>query len=302
MTWAIGVIFAILVVGTIIIETMRLMRPDRDYTSLRLRIKSWWIMAVVFMVAILLNRVISVIFFAFVSFLTLKEYFTLIPTRRVDRTLLFWTYLAVPVQYLWVGLESYGMFLIFIPVYMFLFLPIHMVVTGDPKGFLRAAGTLHWGLMTTVFSLSHAAFLLILPPGDRPAGAGLLLFLVFLTQFNDVSQFIWGKLLGRRKVVPMVSPGKTWGGLLGGVMTTIILSLVIAPYLTPMGSLGAFFAGIIIGVAGFFGDVTISSLKRDLGIKDTGGMIPGHGGVLDRVDSLVYTAPLFFHFVKYFYY
>ena len=119
------------------------------------------------------------------------------------------------------------------------------------------------------------------------------------TSLTDVSG---GKALGRRKIVARISPGKTWWGVVGGVLSTTVMSMLIAPHLTPMGNTGAFFAGVIIGVAGFFGDVTISSLKRDLHIKDTGRYIPGHGGVLDRVDSLTYTAPVFFHFMKYFFY
>jgi phosphatidate cytidylyltransferase len=261
-------------------------------------------MAAVFAVAISLNRTISLVFFALISFLALKEYLSLIPTRRTDRSVLLWVYLAIPVQYLWVGIEAYGMFIIFIPVYMFLFLPVRMLLFGETTGFLRAAGTLHWGLMAAVFSLSHAAFLLVLPWYGNPngGGAGLLLYLVFLTQANDISQFIWGKFRGRRKVLPKVSPNKTWEGLIGGVATTILLAVLLAPVLTPVGPAGSLFAGVLIGLAGFFGDLTVSALKRDLGIKDAGSFIPGHGGVLDRVDSLTYTAPLFFHFIRYFYY
>jgi phosphatidate cytidylyltransferase len=242
-----------------------------------------------------------VVFWAFVSFLALKEYLSLIPTRRADRRVLFWAYLAIPIHYYWVGIAWYGMFIIFIPVYMFLLLPLRMVIIGETEGFLRAAGTLHWGMMTTVFSLSHMAYLLVLDPAKNPAGggAGLLLYLVFLTQFNDVAQYTWGKLFGKHKVIPKVSPKKTWEGLIGGNLTTLALAVLIAPYLTPLTPYEAAGAGLIIGVFGFIGDVTISALKRDIGVKDSGSLIPGHGGVLDRIDSLTYTAPLFFHYVYY---
>lgn len=298
-----GIIGVVLVVATLVSETLARSRPSPATKEVRLRIRSWWLILVLFGVAVLGNRVTTLFFFAFVSFLALKEYFTLIPTRRVDRTLLFWVYLAIPVQYYFAYLDWYGMFIIFIPVYMFLFLPVHMVIAGNPDGFVRSVGTLNWGLMTTVFSLSHAAYLFILPGAEAPvsAGAGLLLYLVLLTEFNDVFQFLWGRTLGRHKVAPTVSPGKTWEGLVGGVATTTALSVLIAPYLTPMTWVYALFAGLLIGVTGFFGDTAISSLKRDLGIKDTGSTIPGHGGVLDRVDSLTYTAPLFYHFFRYFY-
>jgi phosphatidate cytidylyltransferase len=195
------------------------------------------------------------------------------------------------------------MFIIFIPVYMFLFLPIEMVIAGETKGFLRAAGTVHWGLMSTVFSLSHAAYLFMLPvSGSRSAGAGLVLYLIALTEFNDVFQYLWGKSLGKRRIVPSVSPNKTWAGFVGGVATTTVVAALVAPFLTPMGHWGGAVSGAIIGVAGFFGDLAMSSLKRDLNVKDTGEYIPGHGGVLDRIDSLTYTAPLFFHFIRYLYF
>ena len=299
--WALGGVVGLLMLATVTVFAAGKLKPKADLTNLKDRIRSWWIMLAIFSLAIAVNRTISLVFFALISFLALKEYFSLIPTRRVDRHVLLWAYLAIPVQYMWIGIEWYGMFIIFVPVYMFLLLPARMILTAEPSGFLRAAGTLHWGLMTTVFSLSHAAYLLVLPGAGAlsPAGgAGLLLFLVFLTQFNDVSQYIWGKSIGRRKVVPKISPNKTWGGLLGGIATTTVTAWLIAPSLTPLTPLQSIGAGLIISIAGFIGDVTISALKRDLGIKDSGSAIPGHGGILDRVDSLTYTAPLFLHYVR----
>jgi phosphatidate cytidylyltransferase len=272
--------------------------------ELRARIRSWWVMAGIFALALLLGRTAMLLFLGLVSFLALKEYLSLIPTRRADRTVLFWAYLAIPIQFYWVGSEWYGMFAIFIPVYMFLFLPLPMLIRGETEGFLKAIGTLNWGLMATVYSISHAAFLLVLPAEGNPGagGAGLLLFLVLLTEFNDVAQYVWGRTLGRHKVIPRVSPNKTWEGLLGGIATTSLLSLLLAPLLTPLASLPALALGAFLGAAGFVGDITISAIKRDLRIKDSGALIPGHGGILDRLDSLTYTAPLFFHMIRYFYY
>jgi phosphatidate cytidylyltransferase len=187
-------------------------------------------------------------------------------------------------------------------VYCFLFLQVRLVLTGHNDGYLRTAGMLHWGLMMTVFNLSHAAFLLILRDKTNPAiaaGSGLMLYLVLLTQLNDVAQYIWGKTIGRRKIVPAISPNKTWGGFLGGVGTTTLCACLLGPILTPMNSIQALVAGLIISGGGFLGDLTLSALKRDLGVKDTSTLLPGHGGILDRVDSLMYTAPLFFHYIYY---
>jgi phosphatidate cytidylyltransferase len=287
-----------------VVRVLRRRHPERDWSELGSRTRSWWVMASLFTAAMLLSPTAAVVLFGFVSFLALKEYLSLIPTRRADRRVLFWAYLAVPVQYYWAGVGAYGMFLVFIPVYLFLLLPFRMVTIGETRDFLRAAGTLHWGLMTTVFSLSHVAFLLALPASGNPAGGGpgLVLYLVALTELNDVAQYVWGKRLGRRRIVPRVSPNKTWEGFLGGVATTVVLAWLLAPLLTPLDTPLALAAGLLIGVGGFFGDVTVSALKRDLGVKDSGSLLPGHGGVLDRVDSLTYTAPLFFHFIHFFRY
>ncbi|MGI9332185.1 MAG: phosphatidate cytidylyltransferase [Gammaproteobacteria bacterium] len=301
VAWVLGAIFAMLVLSSITVHTLELLRKERDYTEVSLRVSTWWVMIVVFAIAISVHPKATVGLFGLISFLALKEYLSLVPTRRADRRVLLWAYLSIPVQYYWIGSDWYTMFLIWVPVYVFLGLPTIMVLVGETKGYLTAAGRLFWGVMTTVFSLGHAAYLVMLP-GTPGEGAGLLLYLVLLTQLNDVAQFIWGKTVGRRKVIPRVSPGKTVGGLLGGVLTTTVLGVLLAPLLTPLPPHHALFAGLIIGLGGFVGDVTVSAVKRDLGIKDFGALLPGHGGILDRVDSLTYTAPLFFHFVRYLHY
>lgn len=301
---AIGGILTLLVIATVAIRLLQSRLAADLHRELVLRVRSWWVMAIVFAVAISVSRTVSLVFFGFVSFLALKEYLSLIPTRRVDRQVIFWAYLVIPLQYVLVGYEWYGMFIILVPVYAFLLLPMRMVLTGETTNFLRAMGTLHWGLMAMVFSISHVAYLLVLPAEVNPGagGAGLVLFLVFLTQFNDVSQYVSGKLLGRHRVAPRVSPSKTVEGLLGGIVTTTALGWALGTWLTPLDGLQSAGAGLLIGLAGFVGDVVISALKRDLGIKDSGSLLPGHGGVLDRVDSLIYTAPLFFHYVYYLHY
>jgi phosphatidate cytidylyltransferase len=301
---ALGGLYAILVAASASVLWLRWRAPENDRTELVQRIRSWWLIVSIFSIAMIMSRNVSVAFFAFVSFLALKEYLSIVPTRRADRRVLFWAYLAIPVQYYWVAEAWYGMFIIFIPVYVFLLLPLRMVLIGETKEFLRAAGTLHWGIMTLVFGISHIAYLLVLPEASNPnaGGSGLVLFLVFLTQFNDVAQYLWGKTLGRHKIIPKVSPNKTWEGFLGAVATTTLLALLLSGWLTPMSWRIAIAAGLLISIAGFIGDVTISALKRDIGLKDSGSMLPGHGGILDRIDSLTYTAPLFFHFIYYLYY
>lgn len=277
---------------------------DGKSAELKARIRSWWVMILLVAAALVLGRTATVILFAFVSYLALKEYFTIIPTRRADRVVLLVAYLAVPIQYWWVGTAWYGMFVIFVPVYMFLILPAAMVLRGETEGFLKAAGTMHWGLMIAVFAISHAAYLIAVPPPASPpgTGAGLLLLLLILTEFNDVAQFVSGRSFGRHRITPRVSPNKTVEGFVGGLAATTVLAAMLAPALTPIGPLQGALIGAMLATAGFFGDIVMSAVKRDLAIKDTGTILPGHGGILDRVDSLVFTAPLFFHTVRYFYF
>ncbi|MEJ2652560.1 MAG: phosphatidate cytidylyltransferase, partial [Gammaproteobacteria bacterium] len=269
VAWALIGILGILVTASLIVVVMKTTRPEKDIGELVARVKSWWKMAVIFSIAMAISPAVSIVFFAFLSFMALKEFLSLVPTRRADRRVLFWAYAAIPVQYLWVWQHWYGMFIIFIPVYVFLLLPTRMILIGETAGFLRALGTLHWGMMTMVFSLSHVAYLLVLPAGKNPmgGGAGLVLYLVFLTQFNDVMQYTWGKLFGRHKIIPKVSPNKTWQGFGGGVLTTAVLAALLGPWLTPLSIPQAILAGLIIGAGGFVGDVIISALKRDIGVK-----------------------------------
>lgn len=298
-----AIILSLLVIGTLCYLIISRRHPDKDHTELKLRIRSWWWMIGIVFVVLYLPQNYSLLFFGFLSFMALKEFLSIVPTRMADRRVIFWAYLSIPFHYYWLAIGWYGMYIIFIPVYMFLYLPMVAVLIGDTKGFIRSAGTIHWALMLTVFCLSHMAYLLVLPSLNPDAGSmGMLLFLLVFTQFNDVCQYVWGKTFGKHKIVPKVSPNKTWEGFLGGAATVIIASYFAAPYLTPLSSYEGVVAGAIIAFSGFIGDLVISSVKRDLKLKDTSQLIPGHGGLLDRIDSLMFTAPLFFHYIYYLYY
>jgi phosphatidate cytidylyltransferase len=294
--WTLGSIYTLLIAATITVQVI----PARS-RELVLRMRSWWMIVIAITLGTLGNRSGMITLWAFVSFLALKEYLSIIPTRRVDRRVLVFMYLAIPVQYLFVYYQDYGFFIILVPVYMLLILPMNMVLIGQTEGFLKAIGSLHWGLMVTVFCVGHLAYLVVLPQ-DLATGVALLLYLLIITQLNDVAQYIWGKRFGKHKVLPTVSPNKSVEGVVGGVLTTMLLSLVLGVLLTPMSWWFALAVGLLLAVCGFLGDVTISAIKRDLGIKDSSQLIPGHGGILDRIDSLTYTAPLFFHIIRYVFY
>lgn len=297
-----GAVFAFLIAASAVTLGIRFAKGGLD--EVWLRIKTWWVMIGILAVAITTNEVVTIVFFAFVSFLALREFFSLIPTRRADRVILLVGFLLIPLQYFLVYIQWYGLFIILIPVYAFMAFPMLMVSTGETEGFLKAVSSIHWGLMTAVFSLSHAAYLLALPERGNPAAGsvGLVMFLLIVTQLNDVLQFLWGKALGRHPITPKVSPKKTWEGFLGGLVTTIGVSYLLAPVLTPLTMIESLWVGGLLAAAGFVGDVNMSAVKRDIRVKDAGSILPGHGGILDRVDSLTFTAPLFFHLVYWLHY
>jgi len=278
-------------------------KPGSDFSELSSRIRAWWVMAGVFFGAIFAGRIASLVLLALMSFWALKEYLTLLKTRRADHRALVWAFLSIPIQYYWAGSLWYGMFIIFIPVYMSLWLPMRLVLAGEAKGFLASAAEIQWGVMAFVFGLSHLGYLIGMPAvGSLNAnGQSLLLFLVFITEMSDVFQFVWGKTLGKHKIIPTVSPNKTWEGLVGGI-TSVGICGVFLRFLTPFSAVESFIVAASIAIVGFFGGATMSAIKRDFGVKDFGSIIPGHGGMLDRVDSLCYAAPVFFHYVYYVHY
>src|SRR5699024_7304537 len=197
----------LLAIATAIAWYKSVQHPERDYDELILRIKSWWWMIGIVLAAIYTGQKTTTVLFAFISFLALKEFYSITPLRTADRRLIFWAYLAIPVQYYLAYIQWYGMFIIFIPVYMFLFLPMRATIIGETKGFIKANATIQWSLMLAVFTLSHLAYLANLGRFDKEAGfMGLVLFLLFITQSNDVSQYVFGKTFGRHKILPQVSP------------------------------------------------------------------------------------------------
>ena len=295
----IGLIFGLLGVATILFWILGKAWPQADISELKLRTRSWWMMAVIFVLATILHPAVTFVSLGLLSFVALRELASISKNvRDADRGVLIWCYLAIPVQYGFAYMGYYGLFLIFIPVIMYIWIPFMLVVRGETEDISRSMSVLPSQLIFTVFGISHLAFLVSLPgiPGFELGGRGLLLFIVFITEFNDVLQFTWGKLLGRYRIVPKVSPGKTWEGLIGGVVTTMVVGYFLR-FLTPFSETEVLIACGLIAVTGFIGDVIVSAIKRDIGVKDTGKAIPGHGGILDRIDSLAPTGPVFFHLV-----
>lgn len=278
-------------------------RGDRSaIENLNARIRAWWVMVAVLCACFLLGRIATLVLFAAASFFALREFMTLTPSRRGDHLpLVLCFYLAIPLQYWLIGLDWYGLFAILIPVYGFLLLPAIGALEGDVADFLARTAKIQWGLMLAVYCISYAPALLMLHI-DGYAGEDLLLltYLLLVVQLSDVLQYVFGKLFGRHKLAPVVSPSKTLEGLLGGGLSATAIGTALW-WITPFSPAAAAGISLLIVVAGFMGGLALSAVKRSLGAKDWGTLIEGHGGMLDRLDSVCFAAPIFFHVVRYFY-
>src|SRR5689334_23496537 len=266
------------------------------------RINAWWVMVGILAVAFLCGSTVTLVLFALASFFALREFLTLTPSREGDRLPLSLAFFVVlPLQFVLIGLGRYGVFAIFIPVYAFLLLPSIAAMRSDIDDFLSRTAKQQWGLMVTVYAMSHAPALLMLEIPGHPGRSALLLFyLLLVVQMSDVMQYVFGKLFGKTKIAPLVSPSKTVEGFIGGGLAATGIGAAMW-WITPFTPLQSAAISAAIVLMGFLGGLTLSAVKRSLGAKDWGVMIEGHGGMLDRTDSICFAAPVFFHVVRFFY-
>lgn len=287
------IVFSVLIVASALFFVWGKVKPFKGLEELKTRTRSWWMMSFVFLLATVFSSSVSFVAFALLSFMALRELFSVLHLRDADRSAILLAYLAIPVQYTFAYMGFFTASLIFVPVFMFIAIPFRLVVVGQTRGAVQSMAVIPTTLMIGLFGLSHLGLLL-----NLPNGRALLFFLVFVTEINDVMQFTTGKLLGRHKILPEVSPNKTWEGFIGGLILTTIIGYGLK-FLTPFSNLQVVLISFILANAGFIGDVIISCVKRDLAIKDTSHAIPGHGGILDRIDSLIVSAPVFFYISYY---
>jgi len=268
--------------------------------NLNARIKAWWAMVVLIAIAFVAGRVGVLLLFAFCSFAALREFITLINTRRGDHWAIAAAFFVVlPINYVLLWAEQYGIYSIFVPVYAFLLMPIIAVMRGDTRDFLLRIAEVQWALMICVFCASHVPALLTLQIPDYEGRNVLLIaFLVIVVQSSDVLQYVWGKLFGRTKIAPTLSPSKTVEGFIGGVASATLIGASLW-WITPFTPSQAALMSLLITLMGFFGGLVMSAIKRDRGVKDWGHLIEGHGGLIDRLDSVVFSAPIFFHLTRY---
>lgn len=279
------------------------------------RVTSWLIIFVLLVVSVMLNnRVVPVVLFGLVSFWALREFITMTPTRSGDHRTLFWVILGfTPLQYVLVGLNQYELFTVVIPVYASLFIPARIAFTSDHKRFLERAAKIQFGLLICVYALSHTPALLNLKlntwdpdletkvPWDG-SNAGLLFFFIMVVQFSDMVHFVWDRMFGKHVIAPTVNATKTWEGLIGTACCTALAGMLVQRLLpvTPFTWYGAGFMALIISVMASSGTMTMSAIKRDRGVNDYGTLVQGHAGVLDRIDSICFAAPIFFHATRFF--
>lgn len=272
--------------------------PHPLIDNLNLRIQAWWTMTVTIGLALLAGRIGVVVLFAFVSFTALREFLTIAPTRRGDHQALVMAFFVVlPFQYFLVSVEWAGFYEVFIPVYAFLFLPILSALKSDTRNFMERTGTIQWGLMVTVFCISHIPALLSLRiPGYEGRNAFLIVFLVLIVQGGDILHHVCSRFCGRHQIAPQVSPNKTVEGFFGSIAAATLLGMLLS-WMTPFSAAEAALVSLAITLMGFFGGLVLSAMKRDRGVKDWGTAADG-SGMLDRVASVCFAAPVYYHIVR----
>ena len=268
-------------------------------------LKTSWGMATVFWVGWALGDAVATVLFGLVGFFALREFITLSPTRRGDhRSLVLAFFVVLPLQFWLVAARQFELFTVFIPVVVFLALPVASALANDPERFLERNAKLQWGIMVCIYGMSHVPALLLLNfPGYRDKGAFLVFFLVFVVQTGMVVQHLLGQRFPHQPVAPKVSQSFQWvswlAGLAAGALAGVLLSFI-TPF-TPAQALGM---ALLACVAGSLGHLVMKALKRDRGITSWGmqGMsVTGAGGLLDRVDALCFAAPVFFHSIRWYF-
>lgn len=315
--WVAGAIFTALSLGTVA-RVIGLRHSEEARRRKRLAsLRTWWILSGVVTGALLLGSPGVAVLLAAASCVAWWEFSSMLRTPRRNRPAVVAGYVLIVLHYLLVLTQPASLFVILLPLASILVVAVLLLLAGEPRDYVRSAGGLLWGMMFLGYGLSHALFPFVLPQASTGpiAAAGWFLFLVILTEANDIFQALIGRLFGahkRHRIAPTVSPNKTWEGFLGGLSVTVVLALLLAPWLTDLGRvpgplplpdtlrpwIGPMVAATLIAVAGFFGDINMSAIKRDCGVKDSSKLMPGMGGLIDRVDSLTITAPVFVYFLK----
>ncbi len=291
-----ALVFAALLVGTIVrLSTIGHMSSAERRARLG-SLAVWWVLALLIAGSLWAGKAAVTLVLSIFGLLGLREFFALTWEGRHARAAVPLCYLAVFGQYLLVSFGPENVWLYALPVGLFLLIAVRLILTGVTVGYLHDFATLFWGALVTGYLLSHALGVTRLPPGGAHHWKGWFLYLVLLTEGNDIAQALWGRQFGRHRVTPTISPKKTWEGLGFGVFATVMVAVGLSRWLTTFTIVQASGAGLLIALSGFFGDINISAFKRDVGVKDSSRLLPGQGGILDRIDSLSFAAPVFYYY------
>jgi phosphatidate cytidylyltransferase len=264
--------------------------------------RSWLVMVPIVLVVLVAGRIAIILSVAIAALCAFRE-FARATGLNQDRWITGAVYVGIAavaasslVEDPWRHVPGwYGLFMA-LPVYIVSLVLAVPIARNQTRGQLRSAALAVLGFIYIGWMFSHVGFL-----ANSPHAYGYLLFLLLAVEGTDVAAFTSGKLFGRRKLREAISPNKTWGGALGALAFAMALPWLLRFSFPHFGWLQLVLAGMIVGIGGQLGDLTLSMIKRDIGVKDMGSLIPGHGGLLDRVDSLIFAAPLFFHMVRWFY-
>ncbi|MFA6237759.1 MAG: phosphatidate cytidylyltransferase [Bacteriovorax sp.] len=296
-----GIIYLLIAVLTCIFYSIRAIKGNSNLINeLIERTRSWWVMLLIFTVVVFINRELATIGIALLSLIAFRELSSNLNLRNSDRRTILWCYIAIPFQFMAAYTQYYAFFVIFIPVIMYIFLTFRTVAKGDVENITRSLGSIHWAIMLTIFSFSHIVYILSFPLKENfsAGNGGMVLFLVLITEFNDIFQFTCGKFFGKNKIIPSVSPNKTTEGFIGGMILTTFMGYLLK-FLLPINTEKTVILTVLLCIVGFSGDITLSAVKREHKIKDMGNSIPGHGGMMDRLDSLAFTSITFFYLIRY---
>ena len=261
------------------------------------RMGSLWVLILLFTLALAFNKAVATIFFLILSVASFIEYQKMIGIKFSDKKPYFLTYFLIPLQYYFLYKGWMILFLIFIPLSIFVLVPAVGIVHRNCENVWRNCMLDYIGLILTVYCMGYMAVYLTFPYMTEPTALGLLVYILILSLMCDFFQAIFGQTIGKHKILPKVSPNKTWEGLIGGMILTGVLSYYMGKYLTSYSAIELFIFGCCLAVCCFGADVTISSIKRWIGVKDTGNILPGHGGLLDRFDSILFSAPVLYFYV-----
>lgn len=322
-------VFGCLGVGTAV-RLVSLRNAESEVAAKRLgSLKVWWVLAGLLSIAAIGGRAGVSVLLAVASLMGLREMINLIDrqairladpeadrgepsakaaeSRSIPRPLLVAVYLAVPFQFTLTATRSESTALAVLPALSLIGFSVCRLLSGQMRGYLRLSGSLYWSVMLLVYCLSHGVLLLNIAPAATPSvgDIGWFLYVLIITETDDIAQALTGRRLGRHKITPRTSPNKTWEGFLGGVLTSVVLASLLAPWLTTFpafnttrGMLLSIGSGLVIVIAAFFGDINMSAVKRDVGVKDGSSILPGMGGIIDRIDSLTFTAPAMYWFLR----